>query len=153
MDKGDLTEKGVQTADKVRCACFNLRKAARAVTQDFNRSLRPAGLEATQFSVLSVVQAMETVTVTGLARFMVMDRTTLARSLKPLEREGLISIVRGRDQRRRMISLTRKGEKLLARADRAWEEVQARLVNGMGKERYDRFLTDLEEVVRVSRAG
>ena len=34
------------------CACANLRKAARAVTQVFDEALAPSGLRITQFTLL-----------------------------------------------------------------------------------------------------
>ena len=35
-----------------RCACFNLRRVTRAVTQVYDEYLRPTGLRVTQFTVL-----------------------------------------------------------------------------------------------------
>ena len=59
------------------CTCFNLRKAARAVTQVYDEALKPSGLRATQFSLLSAVEIEGPVGVAALARMLVMDRTTL----------------------------------------------------------------------------
>ncbi|HEY9847811.1 MAG TPA: MarR family transcriptional regulator, partial [Candidatus Caenarcaniphilales bacterium] len=88
------------------CACFNLRKASRAVTQLYDKVLQPSGLLATQFTLLSAIALTGSVTITRLAQELVMDRTTLARNLKPLERQGLIQIKPGQDQRTRIVTLT-----------------------------------------------
>src|SRR5947209_7151029 len=67
------------------CACSNVRKAARAVTQLFDEVLQPSGLRSTQFTLLVAVALMDEAPVTELAGALVMDRTTFTRNLKPLE--------------------------------------------------------------------
>ena len=85
------------------CACFNLRKAARAVTQLYDDALRPAGILATQLPLLIATGRLERVTISQLAEAMVMDRTTLTRNLRPLERDGLVRTKPGKDRRVREI--------------------------------------------------
>ena len=97
------------------CACFNLRKATRVVTQLYDEALKPAGLRSTQFAVLAATRALGPVSVNQLAEWIVMDRTTLTRNLKPLERDGLIAVRAGDDLRVRQVSLTAKGRKTLER--------------------------------------
>ena len=63
------------------CACLNVRKAARAITQLFDEVLQPTGLRSTQFPLLVVVALLGEAPVTQLAEELVMDRTTLARNL------------------------------------------------------------------------
>src|SRR4051812_38930012 len=94
-----------------RCTCFNLRKAARAVTQLYDEVMRPTGLRATQFSLLSVVWIAGRISITALAEAAVMDRTTLKRNLELLERAGLVRIQPGEDARVREVSLTPAAEK------------------------------------------
>src|SRR5688572_31775668 len=79
------------------CTCFNLRKAARAVTQLYDDILRPSGLRATQFSLLMLIRGAGRLQLTELAEAAVMDRTTLKRNLALLEREGLVRIEPGDD--------------------------------------------------------
>src|SRR5215469_17098876 len=74
------------------CNCFAARSAARHVTQLYDQLLAPIGLRATQFSILSKLRRRGPLTINALADDMVMDRTTLGRSIQPLEREGLIRI-------------------------------------------------------------
>jgi len=70
-----------ELANCTSCACFNLRKVTRGVTQLYDEMLRPAGLRVTQFSLLVAVRVAEPVGVTRLAELTVMDRTTLTRNL------------------------------------------------------------------------
>ncbi len=130
------------------CACFSLRKATRMVTQLYDEALRPAGIRATQFMVLVGIGSAGPISVNQLADGIVMDRTTLTRNLKPLNREGLIVVRPGDDLRVREVSLTAKGRKTLDRAYPLWERVQARLRQKIGDSRVDRLLVDLQAAVK-----
>jgi len=88
------------------CACSNVRNAARAVTQLFDELLQPTGLRSTQFTLLVAVARLREAPVTQLSRALVMDRTTLARNLKPLESLRLLTVEAGTDRRRHLVRLT-----------------------------------------------
>ena len=135
------------------CTCFNLRKAARAVTQMYDEALQPSGLRATQFSLLSVVENTGPTGMTELARTLVIDRTTLTRNLKPLFDQELLQVVDGADRRQRPIALTSRGRDRLAQALPLWCAVQARLVEGFDPARWTGLLGDLDEVVHVARGA
>ncbi len=133
------------------CACFNLRKTARAITQLYDEALRPSGLRCTQFSLLIATTMLEPVTVTHLAEVVVMDRTTLARNLMPLEKEGLMKVTPGDDQRTRIVTLTLRGKEVLLRALPLWEKAQARVVGGLGQERWNTLQANLKEAVSLAK--
>ena len=135
------------------CTCFNLRKAARAVTQMYDEALQPSGLRATQFSLLSVVENNGPIGITQLARTLVTDRTTLTRNLKPLLDRALLQVVDSADRRQRPIALTSRGRDRLAQALPLWREVQARLVKGFGHARWAGLLGDLDEAVHLARGA
>lgn len=133
------------------CACFNLRKAARVVTQMYDARLRPSGIRATQFTILVAVQSNQPVSVKHLAELIVMDRTTLARNLKPLERNGLITITPGEDRRVRQVTLTDQGEATLVSALPLWEKTQEEFIQSLGASRLDGLLDVLAMTVSAFR--
>lgn len=133
------------------CACANLRGAARAVTRLYDDILRPSGLQATQFSLLVTIALAGPTPITQLAERLVMDRTTLTRNLKPLEKQGLLQVASGEDQRQRLVSLTESGQQALAKTLPLWEQAQAQAVNTLGTERFKALLSDLSAI--TSRAG
>ncbi len=135
------------------CACHALRKAARAVTQFYDGALRPAGLRATQFTVLLVAARTATATMTELAEALVVDRTTLTRNLKPLKERGLIESVAGEDRRERHIAITPKGRQALARATPAWRQAQATIAGRLGGTRWKRMAHDLGEATRLAQGS
>ena len=135
------------------CTCFNLRKATRAVTQYYDEVLRPSGIRATQFSLLATIREFGTVSIGALAEEAVVDRTTLTRSLKLLEDEGLVATSAGADARVRQVSLTPAAHEKLAVAQRYWKKAQAHMAEKMGDESGRRLLRELTDAVEAARSG
>src|SRR5215813_9335970 len=98
------------------CACHKVRMAARAVTRAYDGALRPVGLRATQLAVLVAVGRDGSMSITGLAKVMGMDRTTLTRNLRPLEKQSLVGIGLEGWRRSRTVEITTKGQSLLRQA-------------------------------------
>jgi len=132
------------------CVCHRTRMAARAVTRLYDDTLRPAGLRATQLAVLVAVGGDEAVSITALAKFMGMDRTTLTRNLTPLEREGLIRLGGEGWRRSRTVEITRKGRSRLREALPLWEKAQATLRRKLGTRRWAVIRTDLDDLIRAA---
>lgn len=116
-----------------RCNCGMLRQAARHVTQLYDRHLAEEGLRATQFSVLAKLENLGPLSIGELAHAMVMDRTTLGRAIRPLERDSLIEIALTEDRRRRSLRLTQAGKEKLQRAFVKWREAQSEFESQFGK--------------------
>ena len=130
------------------CNCFVVRSAARHVTQLYDQFLAPVGLHVTQFSILAKLKRLGPMTINGLAKEMVMDRTTLGRNVLPLERDGLVKIeVSAIDGRAKELHLTKAGEKRLQAGHEAWERAQARFDTRFGAKRAADFRAMLRAVV------
>src|SRR5438270_3091616 len=123
-------------AGLAQCNCLALRQAARHVTQFYDQYLAPTGLRATQFSILAKLHGLGPMTINALARELVMDRTTLGRTMLPLERDGLISIEDGTlDRRSKELHLTKAGAERLRVARRLWSEAQKQFEAAFGGKR------------------
>ncbi|HXX82483.1 MAG TPA: MarR family transcriptional regulator [Casimicrobiaceae bacterium] len=108
-----------------QCNCLALRQAARHVSQFYDQYLAPSGLRTTQFSILAKLKRLGPMTINALARELVMDRTTLGRTMLPLERDGLIAIREGTvDRRSKELAVTKSGTERLQRAVELWVEAQ-----------------------------
>lgn len=134
------------------CACFNFRKASRVVTQFFDEALQPAGVRSTQLVILLAIAVNDRSNSARLARKLVMDRSTLVRNLRPLERRGLLKLSPGQDRRTRIISLTKRGRETLARSIPFWEEAQKKFVEQIGAQRWQRLLNELPKAVALTRS-
>lgn len=113
------------SANPADCNCLAIRQAARQVTQLYDGHLAAAGLRSTQYSILSRIARLGPLPINKLAEAMVMDRTTMGRAVRPLERDKLVAISSGKqDGRVRTIRLTPAGEKRLALARTLWQQAQ-----------------------------
>jgi len=131
------------------CACFNVRKSARVLTQHFDTAMQSIDLRATQFTILGILSAYSGITVTELADLLMMDRTTLTRNLRPLENQGLVKTRPGEDRRTRLIELSKKGKNKLEKAIPLWKQAQKDVTDYMGKNRFTDFLTELNYVEKI----
>ena len=134
-----------------QCACFNMRKATRNLTQYYDAALNPVGLRGTQFSLLVNIAAEEGISISLLAEKMIMDRTTLTRNLRPLEKSEYVVMGHGSDRRMRTISLTESGRNKLAEAMPLWQQAQDFVINQLGSDRTERLLSDMRVVEEISR--
>ena len=125
------------------CICFNLRKAARAASRTYDEALAPSGLRNTQFSLLALLAGNGPLPVTELAEIAVMERTTLTRNLRLLERDRLVASESGEDRRQRIVRLTPQGRARLDAALPLWRKAQQRESDRLGKRRKERLLRDL----------
>jgi DNA-binding MarR family transcriptional regulator len=157
MHISDATTKNLDAASLREvaraCACANLRRAARAVTQLFDEALAPSGLRATQFTLLVTSRLMGESTINALAERMAMDRTTLSRNLKPLVRGSLLEVRPGEDGRTRLVRLTPAGEHALEEAYPLWQQAQQEMVGVLGEERHEALLGDVARTVSLAVKG
>src|SRR2546426_6222243 len=79
------------------CACQNLRRVTRVVTRVYDQELRKAGLEITQFGLLTALAATGEANQKQLSAGFAMDSTTLTRTLGLLRRQGWIRVRRGKE--------------------------------------------------------
>ena len=108
------------------CLCLHVQRAARALARRFDEALRPIGLTNGQFSLLMSLNRPKPPGMTAVAELLAMDRTTLTAALKPLRRRGLVRIAADpADRRGRLMTLTAKGRKSLARAVPVWRKTHA----------------------------
>ena len=131
------------------CVCHRTRMAARAVTRLYDDRLRSVGLRATQLAVLVAVGGDDVVSITALAKFMGMDRSTLTRNLAPLEREGLIRVGNEGWRRSRMVEITKKGRSRLREALPLWEKAQETLQRKLGVRKWAAIRADLDDLIRA----
>jgi DNA-binding MarR family transcriptional regulator len=133
------------------CACANLRRAARALTQFYDRELRGTGLNMPQFTLLQTLALFGTVTQGSLGQILVLDSTTLSRTLRPLEKKSWIRTRMGKDRRERKIELTPLGRAKFKRATSAWNRAQQRVVAQIGQARLDALMSELTTIAELTR--
>jgi DNA-binding MarR family transcriptional regulator len=115
------------------CACEGLRRTARAVSKVYAGALAGFGLTPTQLAILVATRLHGSPPLSRLAEGLGLDRTSLYRAVRPLERKGYLRTLPGRTDRERIATVTAKGERLLEAALPIWESTQQRFVDAMGR--------------------
>jgi DNA-binding MarR family transcriptional regulator len=115
------------------CLCSSFRRTARALSQVYEEAMRPTGLRITQFTILQALERTGEVKQGRLGEILVMDSTSLTRTLRIMRQRGWIAERRGEDQRERWLRLSKAGETKLKTATATWEKVQARVEAKLGE--------------------
>ena len=106
------------------------------MTQLYDRHLAASGLRIGQYGILARLKRRGPMTINELAAELVVDRTTLGRNIRPLERDGLITITpRRTDRRIKELRLTATGDQRFNETRQAWVEAQRSFETGFGPER------------------
>lgn len=105
------------------CLCLAAQRAARSLARRFDEAFRPFGLTSGQFSLMMSLNRPQPPALGSVASLLAMDRTTLTAALKPLQRQGLVTVtVDPQDRRSRLLGLTEAGHALLSTALPVWKE-------------------------------
>ena len=132
------------------CACTSLREAARAVSRIYDDALSETGLTTTQYSILRALARNGDAPLSRLADTLVMDRTSLYRTLAPMARHGWIDIQGTGHGRTKLACLTATGREAMEKATSQWEMAQARLVGALGPEAWASLQASLNDVVAIA---
>ncbi len=135
-----------------RCACGNIRRAARSVTQYYDSYLKASGIRSTQLSVLLSISLNDGITVNEMADLLVMDQTTVTRNVAILEQRGyIISSAAVDDGRKRHLAVTDKGVEKLEEVMPLWDAAQSRLESNLGPERFRDMLKLIGQLITLTR--
>jgi DNA-binding MarR family transcriptional regulator len=114
------------------CYCAVLRKAARKVTALYDVALAPTGINVAQYSLLRTIERKAPLSLTELGRLVELDRSTVGRNVRVLERLGLVRLAAGADQRESTVTLAGQGTATLREAAPLWDEAQRRIEATLG---------------------
>jgi DNA-binding MarR family transcriptional regulator len=132
------------------CACAAVRHASRLITQIYEEELRDH-LATPQFALLSVLHALPGCNQATLARRLDLDKTTLSRNLKLLEKNGWIEHTASDDHRERGYRLTPAGAKILAAAKPGWKRAQNRLRAAMTAGQWETMWQTFGNITNAAR--
>lgn len=136
--------KALDLSAKENCVCFNLRRAARVVTQYYDAQMRRHGIRPTQGTILASLAGRDIWSMAELSERLGMERTTLVRNLRPLQRQGFVRVNGGGHGRLVELAITIKGKKQIEKLAPAWKSVQSTVVKTLGKKRWSSILSGLE---------
>ncbi len=149
IEKNDMIINNEDPFQMTYCYLYKTKKAAKSMTDYYDRMFAAAGVTASQFVLIMHISKGERCSVRELADRVRLDRSTLARSLKPLYRKGLVVDVSEPGTRKSALELTRKGKESLALAKQRWLEAQDQVRNIFGPDDLDMLDHVLEKLWTV----
>ena len=110
---------------KTDCYSTTIRSATRKVTGMYDAALKPAGINIAQLALLRRLSDETALSVEDLAQSAELERSTAARNVRLLEKQGLVSIGKSDSDRRAVtILLTPHGVETRHRSEPLWEQAQ-----------------------------
>jgi DNA-binding MarR family transcriptional regulator len=135
------------------CPALRVRQASRVLARLFDDELAPLGLHSSQLPVLAAVALFgdSGAAMSKLAEAVLMDRTTLTRSIRPLEKAGLLRVVRSpKDARTKMVVITRSGERMIKSIFPVWERVVKKIKKSLGADMVAELRRRLDQVIALA---
>jgi DNA-binding MarR family transcriptional regulator len=127
------------------CFCLQLRKAARKIGARYDAALAPVGINIAQYSLLRTISRRQPISLTELGRKLELDRSTMGRNVRVIEKMGLVELGRGEDQREAMVALSDRGHEVLRAAEPLWALCQKEIGQRLGTVRLG-LLADLNSL-------
>ncbi len=128
----DITE--IAENASASCISTRVRQLSRIVTRVYDDAMRPLGITASQFTLLTQLAQQDGITAVEIGHALDIEKSTLSRNLKRLLALGHITMDPPAGRRGRGLHLTPKGEMVIQQGFSVWREAQTRTIRVMGPE-------------------
>ncbi len=115
------------------CVALRVRRLGRVVTRIYDNALAPHGINVAQLNLLAAVSIADGARQVDLGRILDVEKSTLSRDLKRMERLGWIQSKPLSSGRGQAVGITPAGARLLEQARPAWEKAQKAARSELGK--------------------
>jgi DNA-binding MarR family transcriptional regulator len=153
MTHGVVTQPAdiAEIAENTSAACIStrIRQLSRIVTRVYDDALRPLGITASQFTLLTQLAQQDGITAVEIGHALDIEKSTLSRNLKRLLQDGFLTMDPPAGRRGRGLHLTPKGEMVITQGFPVWREAQTRTIRVLGPESrsiLDGLLTQAEKL-------
>lgn len=149
MNGESLTTAELAGSATETCIALRVRRMSRIITRIYDDALRPLGLTASQFTLLTSLAMQDGVTASEVGFDLDIEKSTLSRNLKRLLALGHIIMDPPAGRRGRGLHLTPRGQSVIRDAFPVWQAAQRRATDVMGKESrntLDILLTQAEKL-------
>lgn len=132
---------------KSGCYCITLRRAAQAISDLYDAHMAAIGITVNQYSLLSKLGHYPNCSVSELAEYARLERTTVVRALKPLTAKGWIKDLSDEGERKRNLCLTAEGEEIVKKGKVIWHQEQEEIERRLGKNGVEQLQELLEKLM------
>lgn len=149
MKKADSKEVGRLIASE--CLSVRVRRLGRVITRIYDAALAKHGVSAAQLNLLAAIAAGDGARPGDLTRLLDLEKSTLSRDLKRMERLGWVRSGAAPARRGQLVTLTPAGARLLIDVRPAWQEAQAAAQAELGEKSFAQLRAALPSP--LGRAG
>ncbi len=131
------------------CMALRARRMSRIITRIYDEAMRPMGLTASQFTLLTAVASQNGVTAAEIGFDLDIEKSTLSRNLKRLVSLKMINMDPPAGRRGRGLHLTEAGDKAIQSAFTVWKQTQERVETALGDQStgtFDKLLDSAEKL-------
>ncbi|CAH1654856.1 MarR family winged helix-turn-helix transcriptional regulator [Chelatococcus asaccharovorans] len=128
------------------CHCTNLRIATRKVAALYDAALSPVGINIAQYALLRTIARRQPISLTELAKHLELDRSTMGRNVRVIQKLGLVELGRGEDQREATVTLSEHGSTVLRKAEPLWDRCQDEIGERLGPTRVE-LIAELSQLL------
>lgn len=132
------------------CIATRVRQLSRIVTRVYDDAMRPLGITASQYTLLTQLASRDGITAVEIGGDLDIEKSTLSRNLKRMLALNLITMDPPAGRRGRGLHLTPKGSAVIREAYPVWLSAQQKAVSFMGPETratLDGLLTQADRLV------
>ena len=143
----DISDIAEQTS--TMCVASRVRQLSRIVTRLYDDAMRPLGITASQFTLLTQLGQQDGITAVEIGFSLDIEKSTLSRNLKRLLALGMIEMDPPAGRRGRGLHLTPKGQLAIKDAYPVWTDAQQRALRVLGADcrgTLDKLLIDAEKL-------
>jgi DNA-binding MarR family transcriptional regulator len=123
---------GIAETTSASCIATRIRQLSRIITRVYDDAMRPLGITASQFTLLTQLAQQDGITAVEIGFTLDIEKSTLSRNLKRLLALGLIIMDPPAGRRGRGLHLTPKGQVVIKEAYPVWQNAQQKAVRVMG---------------------
>lgn len=121
------------------CFCLRLKRASEELMKTYAEVLAPSGVTPVQHLILGRIYEREGASLCEVAEAVGVDRSTLARTIKPLVSAGYVVDAKPVGTRNSQLRLTADGERVFWQAHKLWSTEQDRVAQRLGPEGMEAF--------------
>lgn len=134
LSKASVPISEIAETTAASCISTRVRQLSRIITRVYDDALRPLGITASQFTLLTQLAQQDGITAVEIGHSLDIEKSTLSRNLKRLLALGLLTMDPPAGRRGRGLHLTPKGQDVIQKAYPVWKDAQTRAVRVMGPE-------------------
>ncbi|MGH6814714.1 MAG: MarR family winged helix-turn-helix transcriptional regulator [Hyphomicrobiaceae bacterium] len=122
----------IAESTSANCLATRVRQLSRILTRVYDDGLRPLGITASQFTLLTQLAQQDGITAVEIGGSLDIEKSTLSRNLRRLLTLGMILMDPPAGRRGRGLHLTPKGKAALQEAYPIWQEAQVKAFAVLG---------------------